>query len=265
VICGEQEAAGKREYLPQKTALLPGAAERIIAMSRQETLPLLNGVEQYRADLATFVQPLSSDHLPDLVERARGGDEQARQALIEDCLAYVVLIAKRYVCYLQHNDVLELVAVGNLALVEKFDQALQKAPENVTGYLCGVARWTIRNYSLFHSRLFPVPSHEVSLLERVPRVESLDVLLESGEDTDETQAREQERPAPKGVTNRFLQRALDELTANEREVVERYYGFHEAPTPWVEIGMELSISPHRALGCHTRAIRRLRKVLLSNG
>jgi RNA polymerase sigma factor (sigma-70 family) len=167
---------------------------------------------------------------------------------------------------LEYNDLLELIAVGNLAVVEKFDQALMKVRERVTAYLCGVARWTIRNYCLFHSRLIHIPNHEVSLLESAPRIESLDVLFECGDDCDgmQIQAAEQEAPAPNERMNQMLYKALDELTAKEREVVERRYGLHGAPASLADVGRQLLIAPSIVYGRHALAIKHLRKVLLSN-
>jgi hypothetical protein len=41
-----------------------------------------------------------------------------KDELVQSCLRYIVLVASRYVCYVQHEEYLDLVSIGNLAVVE---------------------------------------------------------------------------------------------------------------------------------------------------
>ena len=86
-----------------------------------------------------------------LEHRARLGDEQAWQRLIESSLQYVASIAWRYVCYVRQDDYLDLVSVGNLAVVEGIAKALTATKPGA--YLRGMARQAIRRYCLARSSL----------------------------------------------------------------------------------------------------------------
>ena len=83
----------------------------------------MSSVEQYRSEVLRLPRLTRSEE-SELVCRARNGDTQAKEALIQSCLGYVASVAYRYVCYMQHDDYLDLVSVGNLAIVECFEKAL---------------------------------------------------------------------------------------------------------------------------------------------
>ena len=76
----------------------------------------LSSVEQYLSDIASL-PVLSRDEEAELVRRACSGERQAKEALLQSCLRYVAFITSRYSCYLEHEEYLDLVSVGNLALV----------------------------------------------------------------------------------------------------------------------------------------------------
>lgn len=111
---------------------------------------VLTSLEQYRSEVLRLPR-LSASEERDLEQRARLGDEQARQQLIEAGLRYVASVAWRYVCYVQQDDYLELVSVGNMAVVEGMTKVL--TARQPSAYLRGVARNAIRRYCLGRSRL----------------------------------------------------------------------------------------------------------------
>jgi DNA-directed RNA polymerase specialized sigma subunit len=117
-------------------------------MAQQENV--LTSLEQYRSEVLRLPRFTDSEER-DLERRARVGDEQARQQLIESSLQYVARVAWRYLCYVRQDDYLDLVSVGNLAVVEGIAKALTAAKPGA--YLRGVARQAIRRYSLARSSL----------------------------------------------------------------------------------------------------------------
>jgi DNA-directed RNA polymerase specialized sigma subunit len=117
-------------------------------MAQQENV--LTSLEQYRSEVLRLPRLTDSEER-DLERRARLGDEQARQQLIESSLQYVASVAWRYVCYVRQDDYLDLVSVGNLAVVEGIAKALTAAKPGA--YLRGVARHAIRRYCLARSSL----------------------------------------------------------------------------------------------------------------
>ena len=117
-------------------------------MAQQENV--LTSLEQYRSEVLRLPRLTGSEER-DLEQRARLGDEQARQQLIESSLQYVARVAWRYVCYVRQDDYLDLVSVGNMAVVEGIAKALTAAKPGA--YLRGLARHAIRRYCLARSSL----------------------------------------------------------------------------------------------------------------
>jgi hypothetical protein len=99
---------------------------------------VLTGVEKYRSEVLSLPRLTRSEE-GELVYRARNGDTQAKETLIQSCLGYVASVAYRYVCYAQHDDYLDLVSVGNLAIVE-YRLRPNKAQEKVLMEILLVSR-----------------------------------------------------------------------------------------------------------------------------
>src|SRR5437667_9539278 len=111
---------------------------------------VLSIVEHYCIEIS-HLPILTRSEEQGLVDRARLGDKEAKDALLQSCLRFVASVASRYTCYLEHEEYLDLVSIGNLALVERFEKAL--SVENPVAYLYGVAKLAIRSYCYTHSQL----------------------------------------------------------------------------------------------------------------
>ncbi len=92
-------------------------------------------------------------------ERARSGDEVSREALIVDCLNYVTSVATHYARYAKHDDILDLIGIGNLALVENLDHALTRP--SPAGYLRMRAKYAIIGYISTQAHLIACPSRGI--------------------------------------------------------------------------------------------------------
>lgn len=88
--------------------------------------------EHYRS-LTRSLPRLSREEEAEIVRRAKEEDAEAREQVITNCLTYIEFIAKRYEPYLHHDDYLDLVSIGSLAVVENFSRALGK--DNPSGSL----------------------------------------------------------------------------------------------------------------------------------
>lgn len=77
---------------------------------------VLTSLQQYRSEVLSLPR-LSASEERDLEQRVRQGDREARKQLVEVGLRYVAGIAWRYLCYVPQDDYLELVSVGNTAVV----------------------------------------------------------------------------------------------------------------------------------------------------
>jgi len=75
-------------------------------MAQQENI--LTSLEQYRSEVLRLPRLTASEER-ELEQRARLGDEQARQQLIASSLQYVASVAWRYVCYVRQDDYPDLV------------------------------------------------------------------------------------------------------------------------------------------------------------
>jgi DNA-directed RNA polymerase sigma subunit (sigma70/sigma32) len=195
---------------------------------------VLSSVEQYFSELAGL-PVLSRDEEADVVRRARQGDKQAREALLHSCLRYVACITSRYSCYLEHEEYLDLVSIGNLAIVERLDKAL--TVENPVAYLYGVAKLAIRSYCYTHSQL-------ITQVRGKPMVwtDSLDAPLSNGNGclADCLAAPEQESEQEQPCYSQLYD-VIKALTPKQQYVIVRFYGLDgEAPESIASISRRLS-------------------------
>jgi DNA-directed RNA polymerase sigma subunit (sigma70/sigma32) len=195
---------------------------------------VLSSVAQYLSELAGL-PVLSRDEEADLVRRARQGDKQAREDLLHSCLRYVASVTSRYSCYLEHEEYLDLVSIGNLAIVERLDKAL--TVENPVAYLYGVAKLAIRSYCYTHSQL-------ITQVRGRPMVwtDSLDAPLydRKGCLADTLVAPEQAPPSEQPAFAN-LYGAIKALTPKQQYVILRFYGLDgDAPESIASISRRLS-------------------------
>jgi DNA-directed RNA polymerase sigma subunit (sigma70/sigma32) len=220
---------------------------------------VLTSVEQYLSEIARL-PVLSRAEEAELVHRARLGERQAKEALLHSCLRYVAYVTSRYSCYLQHEEYLDLVSVGNLAIVECLEKAL--TVDNPVAYLYGVAKLAIRSYCYTHSQL-------ITQVRGKPYVwvDSLDAPLcnRQGCLTDLLVAPGQ---APQQEQSDFtrLYAAINALTPKQQYVIVRYYGLDgDAPESIASISRRLSPSNPKVTIARNRynmAIRSLLRKLL---
>ena len=219
----------------------------------------LTSVEQYLSEVASL-PILSRGEEAELVRRARLGERQAREALLQGCLRYVAFVASRYACYMEHDAYLDLVSVGNLAIVERLEKAL--TVDNPVAYLYGVAKLAIRSYCNTHSQLMTQVRGKPMVW-----VDSLDAPLCNGKSclADCLVAQEQ---APQLEPSDFacLYAAINALTPKQRYVIVRHYGLDgDAPEPIASISRRLSPTNPKVTIARNRyniAIRSLRRKLL---
>jgi RNA polymerase sigma factor (sigma-70 family) len=206
------------ETFPSSSGAVVRSPQKTAEVSLEE-VPLLSSRDQYISELWRLKR-LSPEEEDQFVAQARAGSHVAKNALIESCLGYVLYMARQYAVYLEHDDLLDIVEVGNLAIAEKIDQALKIATGSVNAYLCGVARRSISRYCLYHSRLIPIKHHGTAL-EAFPQVESLD-------EGDEIAAKEWQARLTETDPElaQVVRDALEGLTAKQRKVVEMRYGLN---------------------------------------
>jgi DNA-directed RNA polymerase sigma subunit (sigma70/sigma32) len=220
---------------------------------------VLSSVEQYCSEVSRLPIRTRGEER-ELVRRARFGDRQAKEALVQGCLRYVAFVASRYVCYMEHDAYLDLVSVGNLAIVERLEKAL--TVENPVAYLYGVAKLAIRSYCYKYSQL-------ITQVRGRPMVwtDSLDAPLcdRKGCLADTLVAQEQ-LPQQERSDHGRLYEAINVLTPKQRYVIQRFYGLDgDAPESMASISRRLSpINPKVTIARnrYNNAIMSLRRKLL---
>ena len=232
--------------------------------------PILSSSQQYQFDMASYrdINTYSQEEQKRLIHLARQGEKSAREAILTGLLPAVCRDARRYgSSYMTKETVIEyseLVEIGNLALVEKFDVAL--ATEEPISYLIACAQYEMRSYCLYDASVVPIPHGSVYYLNR-PQVMSIDTPIneEKGDRLwseclamPESSQQETEDYEP-------LYSAFELLTEKQKNVIFRLYGLcGNAPEGLRELGRAL----YKGNGTHggvnnlrNKAFQRLRPVL----
>ena len=222
---------------------------------------VLTSVEQYRSEMLRLPRLTRSEEAA-LVGRARCGDKQAKDELIQSCLRYVAFVANTYACYLQHDGYLDLVSVGNVAIVECVEKAL--TVDNPVAYLHGVAKIAVKAYCCKHAHLITQQRGKPFVW-----VDSLDAPLRNRQTSyaDFLVAPEQ-TPQQEHADFTRLHQAINALTPRQRYVIVRYFGLDgDAPEPLAAISKRLSQTNPKVTIARNRynlAIRSLRRKLLQH-
>src|SRR5260370_35246138 len=104
-----------------------------------ETQDVPTTKELYRREVRSLPR-LTRAEEQELVRRARRGDADARTALIQSCLNYAGFMAAWHARYVLHDEYLDLVVIGNVAVVENVDEELtREKPSANFGGSCNLA------------------------------------------------------------------------------------------------------------------------------
>jgi DNA-directed RNA polymerase sigma subunit (sigma70/sigma32) len=219
-----------------------------------ETQDVLTNEDQYRG-ITKLLPRLTKQQEMEIVRRARAGDPVAREELIMSCLNYVGSIANWYKQFLYHDEYLDLVGVGNLSVVEAFDQAILK--ENPCGYLRGVAKYTIIHYCYTRATLIVRPDHTTEAIY----IRSLD----EKPYTYDTLVRNPPVAVTKHPDYSFLYQALEKLPKAYRDVLKKHFGLYDSqPESLYALSRRKKANVKGTAFYNTkdRALRRLRKLLM---
>jgi RNA polymerase sigma factor (sigma-70 family) len=205
------------------------------------------------------------EQLDELVQKAREGDQEARDLLILSCLSFVFYRGWRYKDDIFHDDPMDLVSIGSLALVESLEKALYA--DNPIKYLISQAAYAIQHYVFHESPMIRRDKHrnvvtpvasldqelghtDLTYLDVIGILQEVD-LFSKAEEEEETD----------DLLYAPLYQAIDRLTKKQRTVVMRHFGLDSAPETLADIGRSLSIRPESAWKLWRLAQKRLRKFL----
>ena len=204
-----------------------------------------------------FPDPLSKEEEEKLVERARMGDKEARNKLIEHNLRLVAHIVKKYDNKSENTD--DLISIGTIGLIKGVDSYSKKHNTRLTTY----AARCIENEVLMFYRNNKKHSKNVSINESVGfdkegnEITLLDIL---------------KTPNPDFIGDmhkqnniQLLKNYFNVLNNREKEIIIKRYGLNdEDEVTQKEIAKSLGISRSYVSRIEKRALTKILREFLKN-
>ena len=216
-----------------------------------------NVVETYFKEIRKF-KPLTKEKELELTERIKNGDDEAKRALVEANLKFVVTIAKKY----RDDDIPfeDIISEGNLGLIK----AAERYDASMGNKFITYAVWWIKAYIQ-------------DFIERHDRNRDIDSDVLSSVLSDELCDDDYERELI-GINEEFgntindinyRENAISEMVASletrERKILALYFGLDgDKEHTLNEIGCELNLSGERVRQIMDKAIVKLKCGALMN-
>ena len=202
----------------------------------------------------SFPKPLSEAEEKFYLERAKQGDLEARNILIERNLRLVAHIMKKY--YAQTADQEDLISIGTIGLIK----GISTFDPSKGARLATYAARCIENEILMYFRSQKKNAQDVSLFDSIETgadgapLALMDVVSEDSDLLEQVSAKEMAV---------LLRWAMDScLTAQERQVILLRYGLDgRPPQRQREVAEELGISRSYISRIEKKALGKLRKAL----
>jgi RNA polymerase sporulation-specific sigma factor len=204
----------------------------------------------------SFPKPLTEAEEREYLRKARDGDEEARNVLIERNLRLVAHIMKKY--YASDSDQEDLISIGTIGLIKGISTFDPDKGARLATYAARCAE----NEILMHFRSQKKSAQDVSLSDCIETgtdgaaLSLMDVVSEEGDLLEQVSAKE---------TVRQLRRAVaTNLTAQERQVICLRYGLDGGPARRQREAAEITgISRSYVSRIEKRALEKLRRALES--
>ena len=202
----------------------------------------------------SFPKPLTEEEERRCLERAKNGDLEARNILIERNLRLVAHIMKKY--YAQTGDQEDLISIGTIGLIK----GIETFDPGKGARLATYAARCVENEILMHFRAQRKSAQDVSLSDYIETgadgsaLSLMDVVCEDEDLLDRVSLREQSRQLRLAIAR--------ELTDQERQVICLRYGLDSgAPRRQREVAQITGISRSYVSRIEKRALEKLRKSL----
>lgn len=196
-----------------------------------------------------FPQPLNEEEERSCLEKARQGDEEARNRLIEHNLRLVAHVVKKFEG--TGEDPEDLISIGTIGLIKAINTYNEQRGTRLATY----AARCIENEVLMHLRNIKKAKQEVSIYDPIGydkegnEISLIDILASDHEIVDIVEARMQEEK---------IKKKLDSLNRTERQVIEMRYGlFTGLKETQREIARKLGISRSYVSRIEKRALKKL--------
>ena len=203
--------------------------------------------------MKAFPKPLTAEEEKEYLVRYKGGDEKARQVLIEYNLRLVAHIVKKYQS--PEDDMEELISIGTIGLIKAVDTFDHEKASKLATY----AARCVENEILMYMRVKKKLQRESSYYEPIGtdkegnEIQLLDI-IESEEPT------ALEQIGLKDDTKRIYDLLEEVLTDREKQVLILRYGlYHGKEYTQREIAQRLGISRSYISRIEKNAINRLKE------
>lgn len=200
-------------------------------------------VTTYYKELGKY-RPMQKDEETELIIRAKNGDINAQNKILEANLRFVFNIAKRYKG--MGVPLLDLISEGNLGLMK----AIKKFDPNRDNKFITYAVWWVRE------------SIKQFIKENTTTYTVDCSIYEDDEDaptnfiSDETKSEEDHK-------KEVISKLLSKLTEREKEIIEKYYGLNgKEEKNLEEIGKELGLTKERIRKIKWSALQKMRSEIL---
>lgn len=233
-------------------------------MKNEYVNDFVDSVQIYHKELQKYDILKSQEEEYDLISKAKNGDINSRNKVLEAHLRFVMNIAKKYNG--RGVDMGDLISEGNLGLIkaiEKFDLS-----RNVRFSVC--AYWWVESAMIeFCKKQTKKENNEVQedeimnqqVFDNKISDEYDDVVLKKesffGEDVD-GHLSEIKRQQPRVIND-----LLNTLTVREQYIIKCYFGLENEKMTLGEIGEVLELSKERVRQCKKVALRKLRCEIMS--
>jgi RNA polymerase primary sigma factor len=207
-------------------------------------------VVTYYKELAKY-EPISKDEEIELIKKAKNGDNDAKNKILESNLRFVFNIANKFKG--RGVPLMDLISEGNLGMMA----AIQKFNPEKNNKFITYAVWWIKEYmknSINENKKYQV--YEYVSYEDAPENEKIS---DAEPKIDESQEEEINSDHNKEIIGQLL----NKLSDRERFVVENYYGLNgKAEMNLEEIGNKMGLTKERIRKIKWSALQKMRSEIL---
>ena len=219
----------------------------------------MNILETYIRDISRY-QPITQEQETYLANRARQGDTQARNQLIQAHLRLVVNIARQHLR--AGVEMLDLIQEGNIGLIT----AVDKFDPNMGNRLSSLAMFWVQKYILRFLRNLQEEnlSLDMQISDSTETLLLSDTIEDKGNRMGDQTIKNIETIMEHKELQEHLGTLLNQLTPHEQQVLQLLYGLNGNPTmERREIAKVMGVQIDQVSRIKTRALKRLKNLYLS--